>query len=147
MARAKTVKASDALGIYEEPYLSVRVAPPAEPLPLGSPHHKRMADAIISGVRSENQRRRLELESSALAAAYDADADGMVGSLMKGVEKLIRDNFGSSLANRVGDMTYEDAMLLMNAAIGEIPFAFRESLKAWESANPKARLSAPPIED
>ena len=140
------VRASEVLGVYTAPYTNVWVDPPAGEYPYpGSPNHKRFAESIIGAARSESQRAAQHLAGAELRSAYNAGAEGMVESLMYGFERLLRERYGSSFAERVGDMDYPTAMGELESAVGEIAHAARESLREWRSSNPKSPLEAPEI--
>ena len=148
MTGRRRMKASTWLGIGGEPYNRVylTVAADAKPPPLGSPDHKRTVDAIIAGVRAENQRAAIHLDAQKAQADYDSDADALLEDLMRSVETLLRDRYGESFANGVGDMSFADAMLALDSAVAEIPSAFADGIREWRLNNPKARLNAPEIE-
>ena len=149
--KPKRVLASTWLGITGAPYNRVRLLIPddARQPPPGSPDHKRLADAVIAGIRAENQRAAIHMDGEKVARAYDADAETLTLGYMEAVETLIRDRFGEALANRQSDtpMTFSEVMAEMDAAITEIPSAFREAIAEWRQSNPKARLNAPDIVD
>ena len=144
----KRVKASAWLGITAAPYTEIylSVGEDASPPPLGSPDHKRTADAIIAGVRAESQRAAIHMDSVKRDAEYAADCESLVEEMMRTVDVLIRDRFGESYANRAGSLTYGEAMGEMDAAVDELPAAFRDAIREWRLSRPKARLSAPEIE-
>ena len=147
MAR-KRVKASAWLGITAAPYTGIylSVGEGDSPPPLGSPDHKRTADAIIAGVRAESQRAAIHMDSVKRDAEYAADCESLVEEMMRSVDALIRDRFGESYAGRLGSLTYADAMAEADGAIDELPAAFRDAIREWRLNRPKARLAAPEIE-
>lgn len=145
MARSKRMKASVALGIYEPPYTDVFVDSEVGVLEPGSLEHKRFASAIIDASRAETQRKAVYMQGQADKAAVDAEVADLVLTLMGSVETLLRDRYGESHANRVGDMTFADAMGELDVSVAEIPAVFRDGIREWRLANPSAKVDAPEI--
>ena len=144
-ARVKKIKASVALGIYTPPFTETLVDAGAAGLTPGSLEAKRFAESIIGAHRSDTQRKAIDAQARADRAQMNAEVADLVLTLMGSVETLLRDRYGESHANRVADLTFEDAMVLLDASVGEIPASFRDGIREWRLSNPGAKVEAPEI--